>query len=111
MQSQVQRLYDSLQRSTVDPNRYKAALQDVVFELMEADTFVAGIASSFLEGEQVDRSHLAILGMTFLVDTSWLRRDGSRFDLQSYPELLDYARCVEALKHECARLLLPKSPH
>jgi hypothetical protein len=108
---EVQRVFEQLRDTRVNPNRYTGHLQNVVFELIDADTSIAGIASCLLDCEHVDASHVAILRSPLLEETSWLGRDGSRTDLRPYPELLTYAQRVEAVRQECGKLLLPKTTH
>ena len=110
--SRVRQLFDGLQPSDINPNRYQGAIQQVVFELFDAETFVAGIASTLLEGERPERAAISILETTFLLGTNWMRRDGSQFDLRTMPEILARARRVEDLKEACAATLqLPRPAH
>lgn len=108
---EVQRVFEQLRETRVNPNRYTGHVQNVVFELIDADTFIAGIASCLLDRERVDASHVAILRSPLLEETSWLGRDGSRTNLSPHPELLTYAQRVEAVRRECGKLLLPKPTH
>ena len=110
--NRVQQLFDGLQASDINPNRYQGEIQQVVFELFDAETFVAGIASTLLDGERPERAAILILETTFLLGTHWMRRDGSEFDLRALPEILERARRVEELKEACAATLqLPRPAH
>lgn len=75
---EVQRVFEQLRDTRVNPDRYTGHSQNVVLELIDADTFIVGIASSLLDREHVDASHVAILRSPLLEETSWLGRDGSR---------------------------------
>jgi len=93
-------LYEELRRTSIDPSRYVGTFVDVVFELLETDAFVAGVASSLLEGRIIESERLAILRRPFLVGTTWELRDGSVVDIQEAPALLAHARLIESLKKE-----------
>jgi hypothetical protein len=95
----------------MNSNCYKGEIKELVFELLDAETFVAGIASTLLEGQCPERAAMPILETTFLFGTCWMRRDGSQFDLRATPEVLDHARRVEALKDACAALILSPRAH
>jgi hypothetical protein len=97
----LEQLYDALRRKTTNVNRYAGALTDVAFELVTADTFVAGIASSLLEKRAVAPGEFAVLRSQFLVGTDWKLQDGSTVDLRNEPDLLEHAQVLEALKEEC----------
>lgn len=99
---EVRQLFDKLCDTRVNPGRFTRNLQSVAFELIDADTFIAGIASCLLDSEAVNASHASILRSPFLEGTFWLSRDGCRTDLHPYPELLEYAQRVEALRRACA---------
>jgi hypothetical protein len=108
---EIQSLFEELRDMRVDPDRFTHKLKNVAFELIDADTFIAGIASCFLEHEEVNASHVAILRMPLLDGTFYLGRDGYRIDLQPYPQLLEYAQRVEALRRAGAKLLPPEPTH
>jgi hypothetical protein len=41
----IRRCFEELKRQSVDPHNWKGLLFDVVFEIITADTYIAGIAS------------------------------------------------------------------
>jgi hypothetical protein len=97
----LQQLSDALRHKTTNVNRYSGLLAEVAFELVTADTFIAGIASSLLEESAVAQAELALLERRFLIGTDWMLPNGSTVDLRNEPELLGHAQVLEALKVEC----------
>lgn len=98
-------LYGELSRLHVDPASYRAELADAAFEVLSADTFIAGIASTLLAGKRPDAQHMAVLRRDYLLDATWLLSDGRRVDLSLAPELFAHASLVEQVRRECIRCL------
>jgi hypothetical protein len=80
---------------------------DAVFSMTSTETFVMGIACTLLEGKTVPDNHRVAVWNPYLVEkTIWVLEDRSRFDLRPFPELLDWARTLEAVRRECLKLIL-----
>lgn len=104
--SKLKLLFDRLGRTKVKISTYPREMEDVVFDVIEMDTFIAGLASCVLENERIESDHLQLLRLHTIEDGSfWTLTDGSRVDLRPYPELLAYALTVHDVKMEVARLL------
>ena len=103
----LQTIYDELSQRSLDPAAHEGEFGDAAFEITTADTFIAGIAATLLEGGNPDASHRAVLARERLVGPHWLLDDGRRVDLRPVQEMYAHARLVERLRRECLRCLAP----
>lgn len=103
--NKLRQIFDELRSQSVDPSAYSGRLADAAFEIVSADTFIAGIASALLDGRRPSEQEEAILHRDYLIGSSWMTDDGDRIELGAAIELCDYARLVERLKVECLRCL------
>jgi hypothetical protein len=95
-----------LREYAVDVNDYAGGIADVAFEIVTADTFLAGIADSWLSGAVMDSSSRVIVIVQRLLDGRiWVAEQGQRYDLSQWPELLEYARRIESLRKACEAVL------
>jgi hypothetical protein len=104
----IRRCFEELKHHSVDPHNYKGLLFDVVFEIITADTYIAGIASKILDGEVIEAEERFLLGRSLLADKHrWQRPTGEVFDLQDHAEIGEYAIKVESLREKCHQALAP----
>jgi hypothetical protein len=96
-------IYDDLRTRAIDPAEHDGELGEAAFEITTADTFIAGVAATLLEGKQPDASHRSVLTREYLLGSCWLLSDGRRIDLRHVPEMYAHARLVEQLRKECLR--------
>jgi hypothetical protein len=103
--TRLQDMYDELSHRPINVAAYDGEFGDVAFDICTADTFVAGIAATLLEGRRPDASHRCVCERENLTGPYWALDDGRRVDLRPVPELYTHARLVEALRRECLRRL------
>jgi hypothetical protein len=96
--------YKKLRDTSVSIIDYQdSAVHDVVFEMVTADTYIAGVADRLLHGPKIREEHRRIISQDQLHGNAWILQDGTRFDLTPYPELLEYARIIENVRQACLR--------
>src|SRR5262245_56389938 len=106
--AELKRAFDRLQNASLDIHQYPSPLFDIVFEIISADTFVAGIASRLIDGDTVGPDERAIVEEPLLVERRWWKlENGQLFDLQPYPELSEAALAVESLRLKCKEAFDP----
>ncbi len=97
--------WEGMRRSSVNPADYEGTLFDVVFDILTADTFVAGIATKILDGESIPHNERVIVVRSpLVVKNSWLY-EGRPFDLSAHPTSLAVARAVENTRALCCRII------
>lgn len=98
-------LIESNERA-IDLHKYSDRLFDVVFDIITADTFVAGTASKILDRETLLPEERAIISKPLVISNGiWRCADGEMFDLRGYPEIYSVARGVEKLRAKCHQAL------
>lgn len=98
--------YDSIESQTLDLREYHGNDFDVIFEIISAETFIAGIASKLLASEFTNNNDMAILRREFIRGGNWVRDDGSEYSLWHLPDVLEYARKMESLRVLCLRYII-----
>jgi hypothetical protein len=102
---ELKQLYESEER-VIDLHQYSGPLFDVVFEIITADTFVAGVASKIVDREVVTPEERAVVTTPLLLDNRmWRCDDGEKFDIQLYPEINRVAKSIESLRAKCQEAL------
>lgn len=102
MMREVRLCYEALLAQSLEPHGYTGAVFDIVFQIITAETFVAGVASKILDREVVTSEEAAVVRSPLLFGTSmWLCDDGRMFDLQSFPEIQKIAKSIESLRSKC----------
>ena|SRR5215470_4958760 len=105
---EIRQCFDELKHHSVDPHNYSGLLFDVVFEIITADTYIAGVASKILDGEFIEVEERLLLGKSLLIDEHWWqRRTGEVFDMQDHADISEYAMKVERLREKCYQALAP----
>lgn len=89
---------------SIDPNDYDGPLGDVVFDIITADTYVAGIATKLLDGEHVEPAEAAFVSRPMLSGSCWVHQ-GQQFDLSREPAVYQAARAVEQTRDICNKIL------
>jgi hypothetical protein len=79
--------------------------EQVAWELVQKDAFVAGIVDSLLEGHEVASENVAMLRKSQLTGTNWNLRSGSSANLAGDAKLLKHARLIESAQDECLKFL------
>jgi hypothetical protein len=106
--AEIKQSYENLAKQSLDPHNYTDFLFQVVFEIITADTFIAGIASKILDCEPVTLEERAIIRSQLMVERRWWRCDnGQLFDVQEYPEIYQAALNIERLREQCEKALNP----
>jgi hypothetical protein len=102
---ELKQLYESEERA-IDLHQYSGPLFDVVFEIITADTFVAGVASKIVDREAVTPEESAVVTSPLLLESRmWRCDDGEIFDIQPYPEIHRVATSIESLRAKCQEAL------
>ncbi len=98
----LDRVFEQLKETRIDLTAYDASAEEVAFELTTFDTFIAGAATTVLSGcapspevEHVLERPLPLRG------TIWSTQSDREVDLADVPELLNYARIIEAVRKSC----------
>ena len=106
MTAEISRCYQALAAKRIDIHKYSGPLFDVVFEIITADTLVAGVASKIVDGDAVTTEERIAVAVSFLQEDRWWRRDdGQFFDLQPHAEIRKVAISVESLRGKCTNAL------
>jgi len=98
-------LVDMLRMISVNPRKYSGELADVVFELISADSLIAGVAEALLSGNSLKMEHKTVLSKRLLLGSQWALSDGSLIDLSEQAELLEYGSLIQRISDECSRLV------
>jgi|SRR5882724_1614113 len=102
---ELRQLYESDER-VIDLANYAGSLFDVAFDVITADTFVAGIASKIVDRDIVTAEERIAVDVPFLLEDRWWRRDdGQLFDLQPHAEIHKVAISIEYLRGKCSDAL------
>ena len=94
-----------LKTSTLNIHSYSGSDFDTVFDIISADTFIAGIADKIIEGHTVSQQEKAILNKKLLENKSWITTDGEIKSLEHLPEVLNYAYLLQNIQHLCRRVV------
>ena len=104
--AEIRQCFEELKHHSVDPHSYSGFLFDVVFEIITADTYIAGIASKILDGDFIEVWERLLLGKSLLIDKHWWQRPtGEVFDLKGHAYINEYAIKVERLREKCYQAL------
>ena len=96
---------DVMRRTSVRAADFEGALFDVVFDILTADTFVAGIATKILDGESIPQNERVVVDRSpLVVKNSWIY-EGRPFDLSAHPTILAVARAVENTRALCCQII------
>jgi hypothetical protein len=77
-----------------------------VFEIITADTFIAGIASKILDGDPIEPEERVVINNPVLIEDRWWRCDnGQMFDVYEHTEVRQVAMNVERLRRKCNEVL------
>lgn len=88
MTAEIERCYEALANKRIDIHKYSGSLFDVVFEIITADTFVAGVASKLLDRAPVTGEERAVISAQMLLeDRFWRLDNGQLFDLELHAEI------------------------
>ncbi len=104
--TEIRDLYDALAELSLDIHEYSGPLFDVVFDVVTADSFVAGIASKLLDRNTITAEERAFIATPRLIDGGWWRcDDGQLFDIRPYASVMVVADAVERLRRKCDKAL------
>jgi hypothetical protein len=100
--AEIRGSFEALGQQRLDIHQYSPPLFDVVFEIISADTFIAGIASKLLDRDAVGPEERAVVDHPLLVERRWWRlENGELFDIEPYVEIYKVAVAVEDLRMKC----------
>lgn len=103
---EIRDLYDTLAELSLDIHEYSGPLFDVVFDIITADGFVAGIASKILDRNTVTAEERAFIARSKLMDGGWWRcDDGQLFNIGPYTRVTGVADAIERLRSKCNEAL------
>ncbi len=107
----LDQLFIELKRCYLDIKKYKEdPIFDALFDIVSTDTYVAGIATTLLDGKSVDKSNYIVVTSRYLREKKyWIMVDGREIDISEYEEILKYAEIIEEIRKECCSLILMKS--
>jgi hypothetical protein len=104
--AEVKHRYENLKERSIDPHGYSGVLFDIAFEIITADTYIAGIASKILDRESIEPEERALLSKPLLKDGHWWQRPtGEEFDIQECVEMIRVASSIEELREKCNQAL------
>lgn len=103
-QNALEMCFEKLRRAKLSPLDYQGALGDVVFDILSAESFVAGVAHRLLGGQQMLYEHGSVITDELLRDNAWISQCRVPFDLTPYPEVLEYARMIDETRKACLRV-------
>lgn len=104
--TELKNLFEVLAEHSIDIHEYTGRMFDIVFEIVTADTFVAGIASKLLNGDSVSPEERVFVASPMLIEGRWWRcDDGQSVDIRPYPKAKVVADAVEKLRHKCNEAL------
>ena len=101
----LRRLFAQMKAGGIRIADCQGDLEDVVAEMFTMDTFIAGVASTLLDGKAVEEAHREILAAPIFEGTAWILPEGGRNDLSGHPGLLGYAHLLDEVRKECLELL------
>ena len=108
--NEIRNLYETLANQKLDIHEYSNQWFDVVFEIITADTYVAGIASKLLGGDTIDPEEAAYVSQPMLIaNRCWRCEDGRLFDINPDPKVKALALAIEGLRHKCNEALSQKA--
>lgn len=107
--SELNFFYETVKSQTITPHDYSGDDADIVFEIITAETFVAGIACTLLNLKSIKLNEKLILGNELMKNGEWLLENGGKFSLWHLTEVMEYAKNVEALRIACLKILNEKS--
>jgi hypothetical protein len=99
--SRLRQLFDDVKRKRLNIHSYSGKLFDVIFDILTAESAVAGIATRLIEGQAVPTKHTANLQKPFMIGDDWLLDGGERIDLAGSPDIHIYAVTLERLREAC----------
>ena len=102
VRNEIRERYEALAGQSLDIHKYSDRMFDVVFEIITADTYVAGVASKIIDGDTVTPDDWNFIGRPMLMEGRWWRcDDGQLFDIEQDPEIKLVASSIESLRHKC----------
>jgi hypothetical protein len=102
MRRGVKRCYEALLAESLEIHRYSGTVFDVAFQIITAETFVAGVATKILDREVVSPEEAAVIKNPLVLEGSlWRCDDGQTFDLKPFPQVHRTAIRVESLRAKC----------
>jgi hypothetical protein len=104
MTAELKAMLNAMKTASINPADYAGAMFDVVFDIITADTYVAGVATKLVDGERVDPAEAAYVSRPLLKGSAWLY-EGQEFDLSQHPAAFKAAEAVERTRAICARIL------
>lgn len=99
--SHLERLFFRLRTTTTRMSDYDGAMAGVVFEILTADSFLAGIADTILTGHVPNRAIVPYLSQGTLSGSVWRMPDGALVDLANQPDLLAHAQLLDQVRLAC----------
>jgi hypothetical protein len=107
---ELDQIFSDLKNCYVNISKYKEnPIFDALFDIVTTDTYVAGIATTLLNGKSVDRSNFIVVTTKYLRDKKyWIMGDGREIDISEYEEILKYAETIEETRKECYSILKSK---
>ena len=101
----LRQAYGALRDYVVDINDYEGTDEDVVFEIVTLDTFVAGIADKLLRNRSISEDERRILERRQLRGSYWVLKTGESVSLLHLPEVLEYVQVIVEVQNLCLELI------
>jgi hypothetical protein len=99
--------YGAVQQQSINISEYSGTLFDILFDIITAETYIAGIASKILDGEDVEPVERKLASKPFLIDGHlWQLDNGQIYDVQNPVEVCQYAVHIERLREKCHEILV-----
>src|SRR4051794_27142189 len=101
--NRLRELFDQMSSCRVRMQDYTGPISDVVFDMLTADAFLAGIATTLIDRAPLQSAHRLTLDAPLLEGSMWVLADGRKIDLMAHPALLQYARVLDDMRVECQK--------
>ncbi|MCU7863832.1 MAG: hypothetical protein KZQ92_07620 [Candidatus Thiodiazotropha sp. (ex Lucinoma borealis)] len=105
LREQLKDAYKKTCNQTININDYAGTDFDILFDILTAETFIAGLADRLIEGETIDTLERSILERQLFSGKVWHLDNGEECVLSHDLEILTYAKQVENLRNICMRIL------
>ena len=101
--------YDVIRNQSLDYFVYEKPISSVAFDIITVESCFAGIADRYLDHASPTTDEEIALQKKVLVGSVWKSADGRDYSIAEYPELYQYARNIEKLRHSCLQYIRSKS--
>ena len=96
--------YELVKSQAIDIHQYSGDLAEVVFDLITAETFVAGVASKLIEHDSITHEEKTILCKGSVISDGWYSSGSRAVEKITKDQIIfEYAKQVEELRLLCVK--------